>query len=295
VKSIVRVLGSVLAILALGGLAQAFKVQQSYNATDRRYSYTVEVEAADAPLRDFHLIPAKKGQKLKGGMDDPVKLPGMQMTQWKTAKKNPKSGGKCDGMSWYTADADVGGEGDTETRDDPIPAGSTARFSVLAPPRHQSGDVIYFCTTDGSSTPPPPPPSPTPVPGPVATVTPTATTETPGRNSVTALTLESTEIATPWAVYLAASLSDPGDPATDPMGIGINTNDPIPAEYGIAVSPASGTFGSPPEPALPTASSELSVGNAPVGYRFYLVLVGRDELGEIELWSDPIAFVVSAQ
>jgi hypothetical protein len=106
--------------------------------------------------------------------------------------------------------------------------------------------------------------------------------------------VESTEPNTTWEIYLAASLSDPGNPATDPLGIGINTANPIPIEHGIQVTPSSGLFGDPPEPQWPTAATQLQVGaTAPIGYEFYLVLVGRDGAGGIELWSDPIHFVVT--
>jgi hypothetical protein len=281
------------AFLVCATLVAAFDVAQSYDPATHTYTYTVTVEATDQPLRDFHIVPVKAGQRLKGTMADPKVLPDTTMNKWKTNAVKPKPSSKTyTSMTWYTEDADVGGEGDTETRDDPIPAGSIVTFGVNAG-AHGGGDIRWSCTTNGSST-PPAPPTGGPAPGPIACVTPSASDETPAPGSATTVTLASTEVNSAWQVYLAASLSEPGNPATDPLGIGINTNDPIPEPLGILVTPAAGTFGEPPEPQLPIANTQLRVGAAPLGYHFYLVLVGRDADGDVELWSDPIEFVVTA-
>jgi hypothetical protein len=280
----------------LVGIAWSYKVTQSYDSATGVYTYDIRPQGSDAPVRDFHLK-APKGTKIKyasltapGSSDNDTGLNPVSHVPnppaaagWHTPPPGPSTAGE---LSWYTDDDDAGEEGDTDPSDDPTVVGRTLRVQITRGEDAETRMLKFYVTTNGSSE-PPTGPGGGEVPGPVAAITPSAADETPGRNSTTAVTVMCTENNMPWQVYLAASLSEPGNPATDPLGIGINTNDPIPAPHDVSATPGSGVFGAPPGPQI----VQLHVGPAPVGYRFYLVAVGMD--GEtIELFSEPLCFTV---
>jgi hypothetical protein len=282
------------AIVVLVRVVWAYKVTESFDEGTQTYTYHIRPQGNDPPVRDFHLR-APKGTKIKwsqafapSSTDNTTgasqgHAPGPGAAGW----HSPIAGGSiADEISWYTEDDDAGEEGDSDPSDDPTVVGRTLHVAIKRGDEAETRLLKYWVTSDGSSE-PPPTPAGGEAPGPVAAVTPSAADETPGRNAATPVTVRCTEGNMPWQVYLAASLSDPGNPATDPLGIGINTNDPIPLEHQISVMPNEGLFGAPPSPAI----VQLNVGPAPVGYRFYLVAVGR--VGEeIELFSEPICFTV---
>jgi len=280
----------------------AYTVTQSYNSETQTYIYDIRVSGDSPPVRDFHLK-APKGTKLKvASVTSPGSFDNDTGANFQSHAPNPQTGAAgwhsppagqstTGELSWYTDDDDAGEEGDSDRSDDPTVTGRTLRVQVQRGEKAETRMCTYFVTTDEKPNPPSGPGGGT-VPGPVAAVTPSPSDETPPPNSSTPVTLTSTEDNMAWEVYLAAAMSQEGDPQTDPLGIGINTNDRIPPQYEIAVTPHAGTWGAPPPPTPASAVVQLTVGSAPSGYRFYMVLTGKSN-GEIVLFSDPVEFVVT--
>ena len=264
----------------------------------------VTVDPDGDPIRDFHLRCAKKIRL--GDVGDPIRevtqqVPGgtqttrTTMTGWQSPSAN--SSGQT--ITWRTADTEVGGEGDENPTDEPIGPGETVEFRI--PPGGTSNGFAegrYYVTTDGKTT----CPSGTECGvGTVATGTldlpvkltycePQDPTPAPGSGQLLAVT-EGTP-GLPFQFYLAASLSVEGDPATDPLGIGINTMAPVPPAWGVVVTPATGMFDPEGE-----VSCQLTVGpGAPLGMTFYLV-VAETPVGpeEPEAWSDPVEFTIAIE
>lgn len=292
--------GAVVAVVLFLGLvsvARAVVVTETYTPADGEspasYTFSIRVQGNEH-LRDIHII-AEKGEKLKIGATSGVTVTptsgggsGSSRSGWNSPSMG--SGGTTSDLSWYTEDEQSGEEGDTDTTDDPVEAGNTAHVTVECGPKSKTGNVYCVPTFDGSDD-APPPSGPT-FPGPIACVTPHPGNRTPTASSSVPLGFETTEDGTEWQVYLAATQSDPLDPGTDPLGIGINVNDaPLPA-YGISVTPNFGTFAPSPPEEFSTGEAQVNVGAAPVGTEFYVVVVGKRD-GEIELFTDPIKYTVS--
>ncbi len=288
-----------LSALGIGAtVAWAFTVTQSSSTSGTppvtTFTYTVTV-GTNERLQDFHLKVHPKdpkkpdGRKIKQNTVNAPSVGGTSRTGWThTASATSEANSGADTVHWETQDNTTGS--DSDATDDPGAPGETVTFSFTTFTKHGDASLDFWCTSDGKTTPPTTDPGGQ-VPGPVAEVTPHETNNQPARGSAQAVALTSTEDGMPWHVYLAASLPT-DDPATDPLGIGLNTNDPIPPAFGITVDQQDGTWGAPPAPDLATASINLSVGtNAPAGYHFYLVLVGTRD-GAPYLWSDSIEFVV---
>ncbi len=260
--------------LAAAVAAYAYTVTQSYDPVTKQYTYTVVVGTGETPVRDFHVVPPK-GSHMKGSQLTPVSGPtGGTLS----ADNNWTPVGGSAHATWYTSAANA------------IGPGNTIVFGITADKNADVGSCLFYVTTNGEAS--PPKTGGTQTPGPVAAVTPSGGSTTPAPNSAQAVTLASTEGGTNWQVYLAASVST-DDPATDPLGIGLNTNDPIPSAYGVAATPSTGVFPESPPEGLVNSQCQLSVGAAPIGYRFYLVLVGIKD-GEIDLFSAPREYVVTA-
>lgn len=272
------------AILVLSASAFGYVVTQQ--ASGGTVYYHVEVEEGDPPVRDFHLR-APRGKDLKGAPNDPS-VDNDQRTGW-TSSKTAAKGKKGGSVSWKTDDETSGPDSDSE--DDPGAPGETITFSMAGASKANWGDVEYWVTSDGESEVPSGSAGGS-LPGALACVTVTPGDTTPSASTIQALTILSTEDARPWRIYLSSSLSTPGDPATDPLDIGIDTGNPPPPVLGISVTPDQGVLNAPPPPTWANANAQLAVGNAPVGTKFYMVAAVLDELNDIWLYTEVMTFEV---
>lgn len=300
-----KMLLATLLVAVAAGSAWAFTIATSQTqaggqpAGVKDFNFDVTVEEGDEPLRDFHLVLIDgRRQHLVGTMMTPVVTstdPDLALSGWDAIPNaNGTIPNTADNVGWRTTDEEAG-EGGTSEASDPVTAGHTVRFVIRSPRagRYRIRDVRAFPTTDGTTTPPGgnPPPGFTPLPAPVTATTAEPSDATPAPNTTQPMTATCCVPAQQYEVYLAKSLSSGS--GTDPLGIGINTLDPIPQQWGVAVTPSAGVMSSPDEDTYPSASMSLSVGGAPLGSKFYLVVVSK-EGSEFHTWSEPVEFEVTA-
>lgn len=94
-----------------------------------------------------------------------------------------------------------------------------------------------------------------------------------------------------FVVHLARSIST--DAATDPMGIGLNTADFVPAAWGLTFVPSEGTFDA--DRTATVSLSRSATGTVPTGVtEAYAVVVVKDAAGGPMFWSRPVAIPLVA-
>lgn len=292
-----------IAVLALTSLpAGAFTAHQSSAIENGKtvYYYSFTLDASDKPLCDAHLCtdPDPKTKKQNkfihwDQLNGPyVKDEGSTTTEnWSLGtyangwKAPPIGGGFGHNLHFYTGEK-PNAHCISATQGGPR---KVVSIRIVAVDGSTPVNAHWIPTSDGGlEEPKDPPPNTGPFPAPSAAVQEEPTPLNPVADSNVVISATTTEDDASWVCVLATALSDPAVPASDPLGIGLDTRvQPVGITF---VGSSSGAFVS--KAATITLHVAASV---PPSTVFYYSVVMPDDNNMPWLWSDVRSITVMGQ